>query len=825
MKLIKAFFVVCLLLSTVFNYSQNQPEIKKIKISGKVLVKSTQQKLEYATITLLNSSNQKVISGAITNNIGEFSLEVIAGIYDIKVEFISFNPLIIKEKKLFESQNIGSFELSENDTQLKEVQVVGKTASVEIKLDKKIYNVGQDITAKGGNATDVLINVPSVSVDADGNVSLRGNDSVRILIDGKPSNAVNIASALQAIPADALDKIEVITNPSSRYDAEGSAGILNIILKKGKTDGINGTILLTTGIPKNNVISANLNFKTKIFNFYSTIGFADSEFQGNTINNTDYLNSDKSIKNTINETNTRTRARKGLNFNYGIDLNLTKNLVWTNALNYNSNDGLSPENNLLNNFTPSGNFVRNRYNDQFSEETDIGYTTGFVNKFKKEGHQLTASATFSQGLDKNFSMISDFVIGQEYNTKKTSSFNIQNQGRNLFQIDYVLPFGKNNQLEMGYKTDFNKLLNNYNVSNQDAFGNFISDPNFTNIFEYKEKINAVYTQFGTKVKKFSFLFGLRFENSNIDINLLSTNNFRNKNYNNLFPSAFLTYALSENTNLSLNYSKRITRPRNRFINPFAGYTSNINIFQGNPDINPSYTNALDFGLLTKIKKITLTSSLYYNYSTDIFQFTRRPNGNFVTSVVNGQTINTPILVSSPVNLSNENRFGFEFTINYSPYKWWKLNSNFNFFQSKIKGDFSYVDASNNQLVVQNFDVNSASWFSKLNSKITLPYKIDWQTVAVYTASQITSQGKSLPTLVFNLAFSKDILKDKATLTLNVSDLLNTSKMIRQFNLENVNSYSEMQRRQRQINFSFTYRFNKKKLEKEARPRQDDGGDF
>ena len=714
----------------------------------------------------------------------------------------------------------------EKPTKLEEVKVVTKTSNVEIKLDKKIYNVGQDIIVKGGNATDVLNNVPSVSVDADGNVSLRGNDAVRVLIDGKPSNAVNVATALQSIPADALDKIEVITNPSSRYDAEGGAGIVNIILKKGKNNGINGSIVATTGIPKNYGFSANVNYKTKTFNLFGTIGYFDSKYEGNTLNNADYLNPNGTIKNTINELNNRTREKKGVNFNYGIDLNLTESLVWSNAINYTRNNGESPENNFLTNIFPNNSFVRNRFNDQFTEENDVTYNTGFIKKFKTDGHKLSANAAFSKGKDNDNSLISDFIIGQEINTFKTSSFKKQNQSRNLFQIDYVLPFGKTNQLEVGFKSDFNQLKTDFNVSNQNNLGQFITDSNFTNLFEYKEKITAFYSQFGFKKNKMSYLFGLRFENSDIDINLLSTNNFVNKNYNNLFPSVFLTYSLSDITNLSLNYSKRITRPRNRFINPFAGYTSNINIFQGNPDLNPSFTDAIDFGLLTKINKLTLTSSLYYNYSKEVFQFTRRPNGNFVNSVVNGQNISTPILVSTPVNLSNENRVGFEFTLNYSPYKWWKLNSNFNYFQSKIIGDFKYTDAQSNLLIVQKFDVDSSNWFLKLNSKISLPYKIDWQANGVYTAEQKTAQGKSLATLVINLGLSKDILNDKATISLNVNDLLNGAKMIRQFNLATVNSYSEMQRRERQINLSFTYRFNKKKTDKESKPRQEEsGGDY
>jgi outer membrane receptor for ferrienterochelin and colicins len=718
-------------------------------------------------------------------------------------------------------------QVKKDTTALQQVIVKTQKSNVEIKLDKKIYNVGQDITAKGGTATDVLNNVPSVTVDSDGNVSLRGNDAVKILIDGRPSNAVNIANALQNIPADALDKIEVISNPSSRYDAEGGAGIINIILKKGKNDGINGSVLATVGDPKNYGLSGNINFKSDKANIYSTIGYYDLEFQGKTNINSDYLNPDGTLKNTINERIVRTRAKKGYNYNLGIDLYLPKSWTWTNGMNFSKNDGGAPETDLLYTYLPSGNFVRNRSNNQIIVENDASYNTSFTKKFKKDGHKLTLNGNFSQGVENNNSVISDFVIGQESKTAKTTTKNNQLQNRNLFQVDYVLPLGKEGQFEAGYKIDYNTVFSDYNVINIDEFGNFIPKLNFTNQFQYSEKINAVYSQFGSKTGKLSYLFGLRFEKSEIGINLLTTQNFNSKNYNNLFPSAFLTYAVSDETNISLNYSRRITRPRNRFLNPFAGYTSNVNLFQGNPDINPAMTDAIDFGFLTKINKITLTTSLYYNYNKNLFQFIRRPNGDDVKTEVNGATIITPVILFTPINLDHENRFGFEFTLNYSPYKWWKLNSNFNFFQSNIVGDNVYTLLKTKETVTQNLSKNSSSWFAKINSRMTLPYKIEWQTNAIYTAPQNTGQGESLGVLSANLAFSKDVMKDKATISLNVNDIFNSAKMIRRFNLAEVNSYSEMQRKVRQINLSFTYRFNKKKTEREkpARNEGDGGGDF
>ena len=319
------------------------------------------------------------------------------------------------------------------------------------------------------------------------------------------------------------------------------------------------------------------------------------------------------------------------------------------------------------------------------------------------------------------------------------------------------------------------------------------------------------------------MVGLRYEDSNIDINLLTTNDFKNKKYHNFFPSAFLTYQLKENSTISLNYSKRISRPRSRFINPFSNYSSNINIFQGNPDINPALTDAFDLGYMNKWSKVTFSSSMYFNQTKNYFQFVRRPNGEVVGT--------TPVYITTPINLA-EDRFGFEFNVNYTPFKWWKLNGNFNFFQSKTNGNYSYTLANTGENINDTFNATSRSWFTKVSSKISLPYKIDWQTNANYNAPQNNAQGKSLGVLSANLAFSKDVLKDKATIALNVNDVFNSRKRINETHLATLNSYSEMQWRQRQINLSFTYRFNKvksndknKDKDKKGNQQDDNGGDF
>ncbi len=813
MKKLNAIALIVLFLSSILSFGQQPPMVKaKLKITGKVIEKTSKQPLEYATITLRLPNNPKAITGGITNNKGEFSVEVAAGTYDITIEFISFKSTEIKGKTIDSNTNLGTIGLAEDAAQLNEVVVRAEKTTVEIKLDKKVFNVGSDLMVKGGTVSDVLGNIPSVSVDVEGNVSLRGNENVKILIDGRPSNAINIVEALRIIPADAIDKVEVITNPSARYDAEGGGGILNIVLKKGKNLGFNGTFIATGGIPDNNGLSGNVNYKTKKVSLFTTQGYSFRSNPGNMINETTYLNSNNSIRNYIVEPRENDRYGKGYNGNFGIDIALDEKTFWTNTFNYRNNNSDNTDRVFQNYFTSTKQFdyTRNRINKEDSDSENIEYTTNFIKNFKKEGHKFTIDGSISSNDDANTAIVTETGTNTS-TTKLDNTINNQKQDRVLIQSDYVLPLGKGSQFEAGYRGDFSKLVTDYQVKNDG-----IINPNFTNILEYKEKVNAVYTQYGFKKNKASVLLGLRYEDSNIEINQLATSDFNTKKYGNLFPSAFFTYELSDKASTSISYSRRIQRPRGRMLNPFSNLSSNINIFVGNPDLDPSMTDAIDFGYIKRWSKLTLSTSLYYNKTTDVFQFARRESGNFV----NG----TPIIITSPINIATEFRTGFEFTLNYSPYKWWKLNSNFNFFQSDTKGDFVYTNFKN-VVVTQKFNNNATSWFSRLTSKITLPSKIDWQTNLMYMGGQTNAQGKVLGNFSANLAFSKDVFKDKGTFALNVNDVFNGRKRIMETYLPGVlSSRAEMQWRVRQVTLSFTYRFNKAKNEREKQPKKmNEGG--
>lgn len=782
------------------------PQGGKVKVTGKVIDNLGKQPLEYATIAFV-APDQKVVAGGITDAAGTFTIDVPRGNYTINVEFISFKKQTFT-RQINADTNLGTISLAEDAQEIQGVVVRAERTEVEIKLDKKVYNVGQDLIVKGGTVSDVLDNIPSVSVDAEGTVSLRGNENVRILIDGRPSNAINIQEALRLIPADAIDKVEVVTNPSARYDSEGGGGLLNIILKKGKNDGVNGTVIASTGYPEQYGISGNINYKTKDFNLFTTTGYNYRMNPGNSLTDTRYFNPDGTTRNFINERRDNDRLSRSFNTNFGMDWFLTEKATWTNQIRIRKTSSNNNEDVFFYNYDANKNFLftNSRLSDVWGDDEEVEYSTNFVQKFDKDGdHTLTFNGRFSIETDDDFTEINNF---------DETTRNKQRQGANELQADYVLPLGKESRFEAGYRGTFNNTLTDFEVNLKDDSGMLLPDPRFTNTLEYKEKINALYTQYGTKFNKFSILLGLRWEDSKIDINQIVTSEFATQKYSNFFPSAFLTYEIEKDHNVSFSYSRRISRPRGRMINPFSNYSSNINIFRGNPTLRPAFSDAFDIGYLKRWNKLTLSTSMYLNVTNDSFQFVRQESGDFVTTQVGGLPVDVPIMLTSPVNLATQYRAGFEFTLNYSPYKWWRMNSNFNLFRNETQGDFTYTDF-NGSRITQNFDNVAYSWFARLNSKITLPYKIDWQTNMTYNGPQTNAQGKSLGVFSANLGFSKDVLKDKGTIALNVQDLFNSRKRIYETFLPGVlESYSEMQWRERTITVSFTYRFNRQKNERD-----------
>lgn len=802
-----------------------------ITITGIVLDEETNEPLEYATLVLQSLRNPDRVTGGITDETGKFSVETFPGKYNVRVEYLSYKTYAAEAQTYRESSDLGIIKLAIDAEQLEAVEVVGERTTVELRLDKKVYNVGSDLTVKGGSVTDVLDNVPSVTVDVEGNISLRGNESVRILINGKPSALSGLSpEALQQLPAESIEKVEVITNPSARYDAEGTAGILNIILKQSKTGGLNGSFSVNVGNPESYGGNVSLNLRRNNFNIFTNTSYRYRNGPGNALFEQENFNNDGSTDSYQNEVRDFNRQRAGFNTNVGFELFIDSTSSITNSFVYRNSNGENLTNIDFENFdanrTPT--IQRNRFTKEAEDEESVQYSMNYQKKFNDDGHELKIDYQYSSGDEIEDSIINEIVLNDNSNLPSEQTISDESQKNQLLQMDYVLPFGKGNksQFEFGYRGNFNDFNTDFDFGVLEN-GVLNRNINFSNELNYKEYVNALYTQLGSKFGKVNVLGGLRMEASDIGIELLDTNDVTNKKYTNWFPSIFLGYEFSEKEQLTLSYSKRLRRPRSRFINPFPSRSSNTNLFQGNPNLDPTYTDAYDFGYLKRWDKISINTSIYFNRSTGVFQFITQETGDFVT--INNpddpaNPVEVPVQARTPINLATDNRYGGELTTTYTPKKGWRLTWNINVFQQNLRGDYTYTNSQNEE-ITQNFDADNFAWFSRLSAKIPLPGEIDFQANAFYRGPNENAQSKRKGILSANLAFSKDVIKDKATLSLNVSDLFNSRKRRSETRTDNVFTYSEFQWRQRQINLSFLYRFNQKKNQRQRGQRGVGGGDF
>ena len=703
-------FTLLLLLVTTLSFAQ-----KSVTISGKVLDADDSFPLEYATISFISKAENKVVTGGITDLDGKFEIEVPAGTYDVKIEYLSYKTKTYSDKLLDKSMDLGTVSLSLNLEALDTVEIIAERTTADIKLDKKVYTIGKDLTVQGGTVSDVLDNVPSVSVDVEGNVALRGNDDVRILINGKPSGLVGLNSteALRQLPAEAIERVEVITSPSARYDAEGTAGILNIILRRSKLQGLNGAITLNTGYPTQAGISGNVNYRTGDFNFFNTTSYNYREIPGNAYSSSTFIPSGDQLE----ETRTFERERKGINTNFGVEWYINDTASLTTSVQFRDSNNEQESFNRIVEFENSTNTttVRNRFDPEFEDDRTIQYTVNFDKQFgDNSDHRFTANFQYESSSEFEASLIEqDNIAVEDVATD-------ENQDRIFLQADYVLPVGKVNQFEFGYQGRFQTLDTDYEISFRDNdSGMFELSTDLSNNLVYREYVNSVYSQFGSKIKsKFSYLLGLRMEETRITIDQQTTNQFDRKNYVSFFPTINLAYELSETENITLGYNRRIRRPRSRFINPFPSRSSATNLFQGNPDLDPSFSNTYDIGYYNKFSsKVTLNTSLYYQRSTDTFNFINIGTDDYfifeTNQIVNASDPNfaqldqdfdlIQIIRRSPVNLATNDRYGFEFTLTYRPIKKWNINGNFNIFQSVTKGFYEGIPVYEKQDLVNQLD--------------------------------------------------------------------------------------------------------------------------
>jgi ferric enterobactin receptor len=781
----------------------------KLKVTGKIIDGASNAPLGYASIRLFKSADSSFVSGAITDETGGFIVDIAAGSYYALSEFIGYKPQFTPGIRLTAANSpldLGTIKVAASAKTLDEVTVQAEKSSMELSLDKKIFNVGKDLANAGGTAVDILTNVPSVAVDVEGNVSLRGSGNVRILIDGKPSGLVSIkgASGLAQLQGSMIDRVEIITNPSARYEAEGMGGVINIVLKKERKEGFNGSFDIITGHPTNFGGAANVNYRRKNLNFFINYTMSYRNTPGKNFVYQELFRNDSTF---IMERDMKSNlkgmansARGGIDYYFNAKNVLTGAYTWRTSkgkrfstLNY--RDYLSSLDNMTS--------YTYRTQDETETEPNSEYALTYKKTFNRKGQEFTADVRYLDNWEDSDQYYRENVYKPDGSPSGIPpllqrAVNYETEKQLLFQVDYIHPFGKDGKIEAGARSSSRDMTNDYTVTQQNSDGGWITLPGLTNDFLYEENINAAYGMIGNKTGKFSYQGGVRAEWTGVTTTLKQTNEVNDRKYANFFPSVHVTYDFAKQNAFQLSYSRRVRRPQYNDLTPFATYSDNRNYWSGNPDLNPEFTNAFELGHIKYMSKGSLTSSVYY----------RHTNGK-ITSIRRVQDDGSSY--TRPENLGTEDAYGAEFTSSFTPYQWWKLDASANFFRAITDG--TGLD--------EQFKSDTYSLFVRAMSRITLWKTTDVQLRGNYEAPQQTPQGRRKALATLDLAATRDILKNNGTLTLSVIDVFNSRRYRSITEGANFYARNSSQGRLRQINLTLNYRLHQAK----KKPKESLEGEF
>lgn len=821
-----------------------QANKSSFKVSGRVKDASTDEYFEYVNVVILRAKDSSLVNGTITDKDGKFSIDAKKGKYLLRLTFIGYKddyqPLEIKN----EDVQLGVIQLNLGTQALEGVEITAERSMMEYQLDKRVINVDKNIVSAGGNATDVLENVPSVTVDQEGNVSLRGSGNVTVLVDGRPSELLgsDLQTVLEQIPSSTIESVEVITNPSAKYNPEGMSGIINIVLKEKGNRGFNGSIAASSGVGINNNLdkdqflfpqgsfSAALNYSTKKYAVFlngdiryfetSSNGFSDKTLTANNVN--------------ILQDRFTTGNRLGRGFKIGGDWYINKKN--TLSLSYNLRKGGTPpksesserlysrvDNDSLNPANPNNYFgLETGKRSMFFQTITLNYEK----KFNKKDQLLTLDANWNIGeFSNNNIQIRSFEEGTNelFYLKNVSK---SNNDRAFATINYVHPFSETLKLETGYNLNYVNTRANYDYF--PTRGITTKDDSMSYVFNYKESIHAVYGTLGYSFnKKLSAQVGLRLEQVFRDGSKIQNKEELTfpkdpdtKNYFSAYPTLHISYNFTDSQSGQISYSRRIRRPNHWSLSPYVDINNPEYIRFGNPDILPEYTDAFEVGYSKIFQKTTIFTSLYYrrtNNSMTNFSFlwnkanADRYGFEWVWDIAGAEYSDGIRIATTSMNLAKSSNYGMEVILDQKITKWWKANLSANLY-----GNYEDGTEFGGNLV------QTLNWDAKLNTTLTLPKNWVVQISGQYVPKRENIQGYSDPMYWFDLSVKKDILNKKGSLGIRVSDIFNTRERSTYTFTENFKQYSVNHRTSRYVVVSFNYRFgvvNKEQAMKERKRQQ------
>lgn len=749
-----------------------------------------------ASVALLDPADESILTGTATEESGEFSLTTQPGEYILLISYISFiDQNVDIDVAPGQTLELGRFDLIPEESQLDEVIVEGERSYMEMNFDSRSFNVGSDITSLGGNALDVLDNVPSISTDFEGNVSLRGNQGVQILINGRPSNLVRGGTdGLGSIPASMIDEIEIITNPSARYEAQGTGGIINIKLVDNAQLGFNGSIQSNVGYPQDHGAGVNLNYNRNNINWFLNLDF---EYEREPETGSSFQSFSDDTTYVFRETNDVIESEIEGDINFGADFYLPFDQVLTLSSRISIEEGEEDGDLFYTDYTPNspGIYRRlfdeweiqrqvNRRNLEEARETDYDIRLQYEKRFDGSDHRLTADADFEFGSESEDVTLSEDLEQGTSDFRNQRTFSDETYRELRIDSDYERPLGDDGKFEAGFRVNFDwldndfraeELINNTWTLPEDGLG---ESENFT----FYENVNALYSIYSGSAGAFTYQMGLRLENTIIKTELDQTGEGSDQNYLNLFPSAFLSYTLSDQNSFQISYSRRISRPWSRFLLPFTEIDNSRNRSVGNPNLNPEFGNSFELGYLRRWESGSVLSSVYYRYRTGVIER---------ISTIDSDGLTT----RRPINLANENSWGIEFSADQDLFDNLQLSGSFNLYQSSSDGEFEGVS----------YNSESESFTSRMRLRWKFLDSWNLQSNVYYRGARQTTQGRNSGSAYVGSGISKEILNGKGTISLNVRDLLNSRQSDRE--IINPTSYTNNQYSWSSRSFRLNFRYN------------------
>lgn len=761
------------------------------RIYGSVVDAQSFQPVEYANVVVYKWRDSTVAYGIVTNDKGNFEIsKMMPGRYFMKVSYIGyatkrFDSLMVMPNKM--ESNFGVIKLTPKNVNMNEVVVQGQRDALTANLDKKVYTVDQNMAQSGGTAVDVMQNVPSVAVDADGGVSVRGNSNINVLVDGRPAALAGFSGSdvLAQIPASQIESIEIVTNPSAKYDPEGTGGIINIILKKKSNLGINGTVMGNAGTKGRYNSSLNMNLRGEDFNIFSSYdGRFSNMNSGNTsLRTSTFPSPNGDITSILDQNSTSANKMNNHNINLGADYYLAEKELVTLSTQFRfgkfDNNSFNGSLNLTGINTVQSQF--DRITDGTRENSSGNYTLSYKKTYENRNQELTGDVMYSQS-----SMSSDSEIRQNYSYPAISTSLQKALSNNtnklwLIQSNYVQPLGGWGRLEGGLRSQIKDLtmVNNYLTWNP-ATQSFGAGNQILNNYYYNEQVHALFGIFSNSLGSFTTQIGLRAEQVMVKGESYVTGQTYESDYFEVYPTIHLRYNFNDLDEIQLSYSRRIDRPQNRQLNPYEDRSDSLNVFKGNPNLRPQFHNSIELGYTKTLGKSSIVTNIFYKQSTNLISTisTLFPNG---------------VTYSTFQNISKGQSYGVEMIGNSPVTDWMRLNGSVSYFNNSVD-DLGTLGGTN----------SSNSWTARMSSMMTVSEGLTLQLMFMYSSPTIQLStgsgyiggggrsggemgggglffgGSSVQTKMkemysVDLMARKDLMDGRLSVTMRISDLFNTRK--------------------------------------------------